>query len=341
MALSVGVLPAQKISSVGVAPSTQSISGVGVARPTGNLIVGRDYGTQGYGPTGYSSTPLTINTGKGGGTNPATAQASRELDLLKAQVAQYQRQMDDMRRRTAPSIDYVGINNQARSLAESQVNPRYTLLLNQYLKGAAEKRNQRQAQAAIDTKNLEDTLAEELKTSDIKRTRTTEDTAQNLENLATSEDQYQTDEGNAFDKERIALASDVAARGLIGSGQGAQEMQTAQDEQFTKEGRQVQQFQQQKDEQNLFKTRTFEDLFRGDELNKAQTTKGKEAVKFDLDNYFKNQDIEDENFRITNENARLDAVAGESDRQSRALTMAWVESIKDPLTRQAAREAYL
>jgi hypothetical protein len=77
MALSVGVANntgtiGQPVKSSGPAPSIS----VGNASPGILGMVGNNYGLQGYGPAGYSSTPLTINGGSSAAPATPTAPAS-------------------------------------------------------------------------------------------------------------------------------------------------------------------------------------------------------------------------------------------------------------------------
>jgi len=239
----------------------------------------------------------------------------------------------------APSINLSAINSQARASAENAVNPFYTKQLNDFLAQQAALKSQKEQQAQTDIQLAEQKLKDILGENQVKQARTTEDVALNQEQINTTADQFQTDTGTQANVDRLAMAKELAAGGSTG-GLAAQKQETAQAARNTTEGRQEQQFQQKRQEQEIFKARTFEDLGRAGE----QAGRGKEqAVKqtnFDLQNYITNQGFENESKKSTLEAARLSAIAEEQSNQRRLQINNFISSISNPAQRQAALQAY-
>jgi len=239
----------------------------------------------------------------------------------------------------APKLDIGALNAQARSAAEGAVNPYYTKVLNEFLAAQAARRQQRQTQAQTDITNIQDSLKSALELSQLNRERTTEDVGKNLENIATTADQFQTDTGEEFALGRNQLAEQTAAAGLTG-GLGAQQQERAVAGRNLQEERQVKQFQEQKNVQAQFKTRTFEDLMRQDTENTGKAEKGKKQVQFDLDSYIQNLGFEESDTRNKLEQERLGRVGDESRNQARLAFNNYLAGIKDPAQLQAAVATY-
>ena len=121
----------------------------------------------------------------------------------------------------APKLDVAAMNAKARSQAENAVNPYYTKALNDYLEKAAFAKATEEEQTKTNIKNYEDTLAQTLAQNETTKTRTAQDTALNEAQIARTEDQFQTDSGQAFDAARIAEARRAAVAGITGGTAGA------------------------------------------------------------------------------------------------------------------------
>ncbi len=238
-----------------------------------------------------------------------------------------------------PKLDYAAIQTQARAQAENAVNPYYTSQLNKFLEQQSFQKQQQQAQTETNVKNLEDTLKNTLEGNTIQQGRTAEDVALNQANINQTADQFQTDTGQAADANRIAQARQIAQAGTTG-GLGAQQQEATQIARNTGEKRQEQQFQQQRNTQELFKTRTFEDLARSGELATASTEKGKKQADFDLNNFMKNADFELENKKGQLEVQRLQAVGDEQSKQARLAYNQYLAKIKDPAQLALAGQIY-
>jgi hypothetical protein len=235
-----------------------------------------------------------------------------------------------------PKLDFAAVQAQARKDAENAVNPYYTKRLNDFLAQQKAQREARQAEADTSIENLGDTLAETLKSNEIEQKRTEENVGQNIADITQAEDQFQTDAGQAFDANRLATARTAGGEG----GLAAQEDEAAIAQRNTVEGRQAEQVKQQRQQQQLFKTRTFEDLGRSGELATKAKVKGEKAVKFDLDNFIKMQGFEEESTKGELEAQRLERVTQEAGNQAKLAYTRYLAGIADPAQLAAAAATY-
>jgi hypothetical protein len=235
----------------------------------------------------------------------------------------------------APQKNYAAISAQSRANAESAVNPLYTSQLTQFLEGQGIKRAQQQAQYSTNISNLEESLKNKLEENRIAGDRTAEDVATKEADIANTADQYQTDTGQQFDAARLDLARKSSTGGL-----GQQAQVQAQTLRNTDEARKTTEFKQAKDQQELFKTRTFEDLARSGKLAGQSTETGKKQEKFNLDSYIANQGIDEKQYRSSQEAQRQGDILIKQNEQDRLLTNNWINSIANPAQRDAARLAY-
>lgn len=283
----------------------------------------------------------------------------------------------------APPLDISAIQAQARQSAQSAVNPYYTSLLNDFVSRQATERNQQADQAKLLTeqaaanrdlqqqqidqglgttisqaqKNLADTLAG----YDITKGRTIEDVGNNKAQINNQADIFQTDSGTANNTARIAQSRDLATKGLTG-GLGAQQTQDAQTTRNTTEARQTDQFNQQKQQQDLFQNRTLDDLVRSAELSKTkegqteesakqQADQGKasanqtaaqaaQKIKFDLDTYLSGQQLDLKDKKNTLEDARQKEIAASTQDYAKLQFNNFVQGISDPAQKLAAVQTY-
>lgn len=235
----------------------------------------------------------------------------------------------------APKLDVAAINAKARASAEGAVNPWYTLQLNNFLAEQSAQKQQQQTRYDTNVKNLEDTLKNNLEQNDITRGRTGEDVATNIAGVNQAADEFQTDSGQDFDKARLDLARTASTGGL-----GAQKVAEQQAGRNTQEGRQVQKFEKAKQEQELFKTRTFDDLARSGKLAGESTEKGKTAAKFDLDSYLQNAAFDETNQRNTLEKGRQSDIEAKSQSYARDAYNEYIRNIADPAQRLAGAQQY-
>lgn len=313
------------MASVGNAnPGT--ISGVGNANPS--RISG----------VGVANPGVISSVGNAGGSQPYRSPYVYALPSAP-QAPVYQSAPAPPRPPIAPKLDIAALNAQARAAAENAVNPFYTKRLNDFLAQQSVQRQQQQTQYDTNIKDIEDRLSQSLEQSGVKRTQTTEDVALNQQEIAQNADQFQTDAGQQFDESRLDLARATAAGGLTG-GLGAQKQVQATVARNTQEERQTQKFQQAKAAQDLFKTRTFEDLAKTDELNKVTGEKGKKQSKFDFDSFIQNLGFSEQNTRNTLEQERLQRIGDEQRNQAKLQFNQYLAGIRDPAQLQAAVQTY-
>ena len=275
--------------------------------------------------------------------DPIETKAPTVVDTAQSDYAKLLTQIKSMQSQQqvyAPKLDFAAINSQARSAAENAVNPYYTKTLNDFLTQQAAKRTQYETQNATNVQNLQDTLKQTLEANALSKERTGADVALNQEQINTQNDQNQQDTGTQFEDQRLADAKALATAGILGSGAGNRATATNAANANTAEGRQNAKFQEQRNQQELFKTRTFEDLAKSGELATANTAKGEKQAKFDLDSYIQNLGFEEQNQRNSLEQQRLSAVGQEQQNQQQLLVNNFINSIADPAKRQAALQAY-
>lgn len=324
-----------RITSVGVTnPGT--VSGVGVATPGSVSGVVNNYGQQ---QQPFSAAPINLRLA-GSQPQPGAVPGNAYLDQALAQNSQLQSLINSLNQKTyAPNIDMAALNAKARAQAESSVNPLYVKYLNDYLASTAAKRAQQQKAHEFQVQDLEDQLKQTTEANKLTGERTAEDVSQNIADVNLSADQYQTDTGQEFEQARTGLSQELAASGLATSGLGKQQLTKQQEAGATAEQRQEQKFQAARDTQQLFKSRTIEDLMKSDELANLSATKGKERAKFDLDSYLHNIGLEEEQRKTEIDIQRQTAVGSATRDLGRELFEATLGGYSAP-QRQAAREAY-
>lgn len=239
----------------------------------------------------------------------------------------------------APTPNFAAINATARSQAEAAVNPVYTKYLNDFLAQQGQQKQIRQQMQDLSIKNAEQTLAQQLEQNKVTGQRTTEDTATNLANINTSADQYQTDTGQKFATDRLAQAKSVAQAGLTG-GLGAQQGEAIQTARNTEEERQGVQVQQQKDQQELSKVRTFQDLEQSGRFATQKKESGVQEAKLSLADFIAGQGIELQNKQTALEQDRQAELARTQAAVTKQQYQAFFNSISNPAQKAAFASAY-
>lgn len=274
--------------------------------------------------------------------NPAQNTSAPYIDpALKAQIANQkaiadsvQAQIDAIDRQTAqaaaaaaaqPKLIYRDTNaawQQAQNSAASTVNPVYTDYLNNFL--AQQQNALLQSQSAIGaSKTAADTTLGQTKadiTTD--KTRTAEDTATAIAQNLANEGNWQTTEGttanNAEEQARLALGD----QGVLGRGAG--QLQEAKITRNSASSVQTKGFTDDRTTKELFKTRTFADL----DTQEARAVKLNATEKANLDrqlsDFIINQGTDLTGFKSTNEQARLDRLAGTTQSEYNTGLGAWL-----------------
>lgn len=240
----------------------------------------------------------------------------------------------------APKLDTASIYAKARTQAENAVNPFYTKQLNDFLAQQGALKQQRQEQYTTDIGNYKQALKDTEEANALNKERTGEDAALKQTNINTANDNNQVDTGNTFEDQRLQAARDQATSGVLGSGAGNRATAVATTARNTTEGRQNDQFQEQRQQADLFKNRTFEDLAKSTELaTTGEATKEKQAT-FDLDSYIQNAGFNEQDQRNKLEEARLQRVAQESGSQAKLLFNNYLAGISNPAQYEAAVRTY-
>lgn len=240
----------------------------------------------------------------------------------------------------APKLDVASLNAKARAQAESAVNPYYVKALNDFLAQQAAAKARTEQQYKTDVANIDTTLQNTLQENAINRERTAQDVSTNIADINNQTEQFQTDSGQQFEKDRLAQARQQAASGTLGTGAGNRQTAETNANRNTQEFRQEVKFQEARAQQQLFKGRTFADLTRADKQASQATDNKKKQAKFDLDTYMENQNFAEKNKRNELEQSRLSAVADESRNQSRLLYNQYLSGITDPAKYVAAVNTY-
>ena len=235
----------------------------------------------------------------------------------------------------APKLDIAATYAKARKQAEKAVNPYFTKQLNDFLAQAATLKQQQKTQYETNVKNYEDTLAQTLEQNQITQGRTAEDVATNQGEINQSADEFQTDAGKDFEANRLELAKQSSTGGL-----GAQKQQDFTQGSNTLEQRQTQKFQVAREQQDLFKSRSFEDIARSGKLATKATEKGKKQVKFDLDSYIQNAKFQEKQTRNDLEESRVQRIASESQNKGKLLFNQYLSRITNPAQYEAAIRTY-
>lgn len=242
-----------------------------------------------------------------------TGQSSQDnsyITGMQSQLAALQQQLAYQPK--LPTFDVLGNYNRARSTAEQYVNPLYQKYLTDFLaKQQMRKGNKQQETELAKQANATD-LSQSLAESMINRGRATEDTANAVGQLNVQEGQMQQDTGTQFDIDRRATAEANAASGLTTSGLGRNNMFVQEEQRNISEDRQVKEFENQRQAKQLFKSRTFEDLARGDENAKTISSQKDQAAQFDFDSYVEELAAEETQYRLDNEVKRLGDISSQT-----------------------------
>lgn len=241
-----------------------------------------------------------------------------QLSALQQQLA-YQPKL--------PTFDVLGNYNRARSTAEAAVNPLYEKYLKDFLAKQQMQRENKQQETQLTREQNALELSQSLAQSAVDRTRAAEDTATGIQQLNTQEANMQQDTGTQFDIDRRANAEALAASGLTTSGIGRNNMFEQEQQRNISEDRQVKEFNNQRQAKELFKTRTFEDLARGDKNSQDVAAAKDKAAQFDLDSYLEELAADETVFRTDNEVKRLADISSQQQTYAQQGTQAFLASL--------------
>ena len=274
---------------------------------------------------------------------PRTTRSTNPNAQLESEIQSLLDRFDALdaanRRVQAPNLDVGALNRRALETAKTKVNPFFDEERRLFLEDIQRRRGEAQKDAQLLTEETDLLLQEFLEDTDITRTRTSEDVEGNLDELGLSEDLFQTQEAEQADADRTTVADEIAEAGLTTSGLGRQKVAELQKKRAAGSKEAVRQFDKKKQEQIKFRTRTFEDIEKGEKRKVAQTAREKKAIKFQLDKQLGSFAFE----KITKERRNEVERKRELERQQRSVASDLFAGFLDTLgapQREAAEAAF-
>ncbi len=240
----------------------------------------------------------------------------------------------------APYFDIAANFSRARSQAEGAVNPLYTKKLNDFITQQTVEKTRKQQDTQLANENLDQALKDTLEANTTARERTAEDTTQNIGQINTQEQNFQSDQGSAFDQLRQTLAGGLATSGLQGSGLGNKAAASATTSRNVQEGRATESFHVQKQAQETAKNRNFEDLFRSDTTANRNTTQSKSNIKINLDRFIEDQGTQLDSTKNDLEAHRLMDVINQEGSYAKLGFADFLKTLKNPQQIALASQTY-
>lgn len=230
----------------------------------------------------------------------------------------------------AANFDVKGVYASAYNQAAANQNALYDKYLNNFLDQQRNATAKEQNMYKTTNENLDTALRYTEEANKLKGERTTEDTtiAKDATNL--QQDQFQTDTGTEFAISRIEEARKSANAGGTG-GLSAQKTANTQEARNTGESRQVAKFDQERFGQELAKARDFEDIAIIGKQAQEKTTSGKKAAQFDLDNFIISSKLQEEKYRLQDQEDRQKAIKNERDAIASKQYSDWLLTLSDPV----------
>jgi hypothetical protein len=164
----------------------------------------------------------------------------------------------------------------------AQADALYNKQLNELNTQMSAQQQTAQQQQELSNSIIQQTLQNTLQGNDITGQRVGEDTSTALGNLANAQQNYKQTEGMQFDQAQRALGTQLGQAGTAESGGGQQQVATAQKQEQLGQQAQGQQYQIQRQGQQVFANRSFEDLARSSGIAKEQAGTQTSQTKLDL-----------------------------------------------------------
>lgn len=266
-----------------------------------------------------------------------------------AQIAAYDREIAALRQRleAMPRLPIYNTTEawaRAERTATAAVNPVYQDKLNNAL---AKFNQQRRNQQTVTKRGKEDLdirqrqLMEDIGTQ---KQRTSEDVESQLAESRHQEALFQDVEGTQFDRANRQARTELAQAGLTMSGLGQQRLAEMEAERNLESAEQVRGFENERAAQELFRTRTFEDLDIKGKRGQQATERAKKDLDIALDNFLKNIAFQEQEFRWQNEQDRLAAIAQATTSAYNTEIRNWLSNLANegwrPQDIQAAYQVY-
>lgn len=239
------------------------------------------------------------------GMDPGTAAM---IASMNAQTAELRRQIEAMPK--LPVYNTADAWARAGKTASASVNPVYQDKLNNKLAEFRAGIRQQTTQTNRGKTALDVKLKQDIEDINTNRERTSQDVASKIAESQYQEGRFQDMEGTQFDQANRQARAELANAGLTQSGLGAQQLEEAQINRNEASADQVRSFKNEQQAQELFKTRTFEDLATSQTRKTELTDTQKKDLDITLANYIENTNIAEKQFRWQNEAERLDALFG-------------------------------
>lgn len=315
----------------------------GAAALTGNQSRAVGNSNRGVRATGNTSnlTPQRYASVTGTDIN-RNAAFDREIAALDRQIAALQAQLEAMPR--LPTYNTTEAWARAERTATAAVNPVYQDKLNNAL---AKFNQQRRNQKTVTRRGKEDLdirqrqLMEDI---DTQRQRTSEDVEAQLAESRYQEGLFQDVEGTQFDRANRQARTELAQAGLTMSGLGQQQLAEMERQRNIESADQVRSFENERAAQELFRTRTFEDLETKGKRGQQATERAKKDLDIALDNFLKNIDYQEQEFRWQNEQDRLAAIGQATTNAYNTEIRNWLANLANegwrPQDIQAAYQTY-
>jgi len=182
----------------------------------------------------------------------------------------------------APYLDIGSLNKRALEMAKTKVNPYFDQERKLFLGDVERRRSAAKQDTEFQQQEIQTLLDEFLQDTEINRTRTSEDVEGNLGELGQAEGMYQETEAEKAGQERTSVADAIADAGLTTSGLGRQKIAELQKNRNRESKENLRQIDVKKQEQHQFKTRTFEDLAKGETRKKDMSERELKVIKHDL-----------------------------------------------------------
>lgn len=227
-------------------------------------------------------------------------ESQRQIAALNAQIAAMPK---------LPTYNTSAAWSKAQGTASAAVNPVYQDKLNRQLAKYTAEREQQTVATNRGKESLDVSQRQLMEDIGTERQRTAEDVAGKIGEINYQEGQFQNEEGSAYDVANREARAELSRTGLgTEAGLGAQQLEQNQLDRNTASADQVRTFANAKEAQEVFKTRTFDDLntkgTRSDQLTNVQ----KQDLDINLQNFIDNQALEEQSFRAGNEEERLGAI---------------------------------
>lgn len=250
-----------------------------------------------------------------------------ELQLLQQQIQALRAQAAATPK--LPYLDTSAARAKANAKALSSVNPVYQDKLNNQLERYALQRTQQTAavdasKAAADT-DLRYTN-EDIATN---RLRTDQDVNTAIDNSLYNEGQFQQTEGTEFDVNNRSARAALADAGLSESGLGQQQLEQTTLDRNRASANQLKDFSDERATQEMFRTRTFEDL----DVKGNRAVELNDTTRADLDrqlnDFISMQALDEKAFRLDNEFERLQALSGATNDIYQTDIQTWLAGLKN------------